>query len=162
MTVAEALDHEEVQTRLQKGITALQETVALFLDRICAAREQLPYSLLCTARTLHNALASRFPTFPEKDLLKVSTFSLVLYLSHISVFSQVIGNVIYYHFINAAIVAPDAYDIITLPADKTLMADQRNNLASIAKILQYAASKKGVCDYLSFTKNFEMFQRRVF
>jgi len=53
--------------------------------------------------------------------------------------------VVYYHFINAAIVAPDAYDIVTLPAERTLMADQRNNLASIAKILQYAASKKGVC-----------------
>jgi hypothetical protein len=69
VTVAEALEHEEVQTRLQKGISALQET--LFLDRICAAREQLPYSLLCTARTVHNALASRFPTFPEKDWKKV-------------------------------------------------------------------------------------------
>jgi GTPase-activator protein for Ras-like GTPase len=67
-------------------------------------------------------------------------------LYYFNVYSQVIGNVIYYHFINAAIVAPDAYDIITLPADKTLMADQRNNLASIAKILQYAASKKGVCE----------------
>jgi hypothetical protein len=62
---------------------------------------------------------------------------------------QVIGNVIYFHFINAAIVAPDAYDIISLPADKTLMADQRNNLASIAEILQYAASKKGVGGFSS-------------
>jgi hypothetical protein len=60
--------------------------------------------------------------------------------------------VIYYHFINAAIVAPDAYDIITLPADKTLMADQRNNLASIAKILQYAASKKGVSLFFQMFK----------
>jgi GTPase-activator protein for Ras-like GTPase len=151
VTVAEALEHEEVQARLRKGISALQETVALFLERICAAREQLPYSLLCTARTLHNALASRFPTFPEKDLLKVERRYIVFFVydtSFILVFSQVIGNVIYYHFINAAIVAPDAYDIITLPADKTLMADQRNNLASIAKILQYAASKKGVSQFL--------------
>jgi aminoglycoside/choline kinase family phosphotransferase len=55
--------------------------------------------------------------------------------------------VVYYHFINAAIVAPDAYDIITLPADKTLTVEERSNLASIAKILQYAASKKGVSEY---------------
>ncbi|XP_059474142.1 ras GTPase-activating-like protein IQGAP1 isoform X2 [Neocloeon triangulifer] len=134
VTVAEALAHEEVQKRLQKGIQSLQETVRLFLERICEEREQLPYSLLHTARTLHNALAQRFPGFPEKDLLKV------------------IGHVVYYHFINAAIVAPDAYDVVTLPADKTLTADQRNNLASIAKILQYAASKKGFGEESSHLK----------
>ncbi|CAB3386555.1 Hypothetical predicted protein [Cloeon dipterum] len=134
VTAAEALSHEEVQSRLQKGISCLQEMVGLFLERICSSREQLPYSLLHTARTLHNTLAERFPGFPEKDLLKV------------------IGNVVYYHFINAAIVAPDAYDVVTLPADKTLTSDQRSNLASIAKILQYAASKKGFGDESSHLK----------
>jgi len=89
VTVAEALEHEEVQSRLRKGISALQETVALFLERICAAREQLPYSLLCTARTLHNALASRFPTFPEKDLLKVRMRYINFYIEmrHICIFA---------------------------------------------------------------------------
>ncbi|XP_065336041.1 ras GTPase-activating-like protein IQGAP1 isoform X2 [Cloeon dipterum] len=134
VTAAEALSHEEVRSRLQKGISCLQEMVGLFLERICSSREQLPYSLLHTARTLHNTLAERFPGFPEKDLLKV------------------IGNVVYYHFINAAIVAPDAYDVVTLPADKTLTSDQRSNLASIAKILQYAASKKGFGDESSHLK----------
>ncbi|KAF4530744.1 hypothetical protein B566_EDAN007965 [Ephemera danica] len=121
----EALKHEEVRKRLKRGIASLKAQTIAFLDHICESRDQLPYSLLFTARTLHDTLAKRFPGFPEKDLLKV------------------IGNVVYYHFINAAIVAPDAYDIITLPADKTLTAEERSNLASIAKILQYAASKKG-------------------
>ena len=40
--------------------------------------------------------------------------------------------------------APDAFDIITLPPGITLSNNQRRNLASIAKILQFAASKKGV------------------
>jgi hypothetical protein len=55
-----------------------------------------------------------------------------------------VGNLIYYNYINSAIVAPDAFDIITLPPDQTLSNNQRRNLASIAKILQFAASKKGV------------------
>ena len=55
------------------------------------------------------------------------------------------GNLIYYNYINSAIVAPDAFDIITLPPGMTLSNNQRRNLASIAKILQFAASKKGVC-----------------
>lgn len=54
-----------------------------------------------------------------------------------------IGNLIYYRFINAAIVAPDAFDIIA-PEKELLTNTQRHNLASIAKILQFAASKKGV------------------
>jgi hypothetical protein len=56
-----------------------------------------------------------------------------------------VGNLIYYNYINSAIVAPDAFDIITLPPGVTLSNNQRRNLASIAKILQFAASKKGVC-----------------
>jgi len=55
-----------------------------------------------------------------------------------------VGNLIYYNYINSAIVAPDAFDIITLPPGMTLSNNQRRNLASIAKILQFAASKKGV------------------
>lgn len=40
--------------------------------------------------------------------------------------------------------APDAFDIINVEADKQLSNDQRRNLGSVAKILQFAASNKGV------------------
>lgn len=56
---------------------------------------------------------------------------------------QIVGHLVYYQLINSAIVAPDAFDIVTLPADRNLSNEQRRNLASIAKILQFAASKKG-------------------
>ena len=82
--------------------------------------------MLYMAKVLNDTLSEKFPETPEKGILKV------------------VGNFIYYHFINAAIVAPDAYDIVTLPVDRPLSNDQRRNLASIAKILQFAASKKGV------------------
>lgn len=51
---------------------------------------------------------------------------------------------LYYRYINSAIVAPDAFDIINVEADKQLSNDQRRNLGSVAKILQFAASNKGV------------------
>jgi len=41
-------------------------------------------------------------------------------------------------------VAPDAFDIIDVGVVKGLTNDQRRNLGSIAKILQFAASNKGV------------------
>ena len=56
---------------------------------------------------------------------------------------QVVGNLVYYRYINSAIVAPDAFDVVSLPADQAMTPDQRRNLGSIAKILQFAASKKG-------------------
>jgi len=55
-----------------------------------------------------------------------------------------VGNLIYYRYINSAIVAPDAFDIIDVTAVKGLTTDQRKNLGAIAKILQFAASNKGV------------------
>lgn len=56
---------------------------------------------------------------------------------------QVVGNLVYYRYINSAIVAPDAFDIVSVAPDQKLNNNQRRNLASIAKILQFAASKKG-------------------
>lgn len=57
---------------------------------------------------------------------------------------QIVGNLLYYRYINSAIVAPDAFDIVNIGAEKALSPDQRRNLGSIAKILQFAASNKGV------------------
>jgi hypothetical protein len=55
---------------------------------------------------------------------------------------QIIGNLLYYRYMNPAIVAPDAFDIIDLSAGGQLTTDQRRNLGSIAKMLQHAASNK--------------------
>lgn len=54
------------------------------------------------------------------------------------------GNLIYYRYINSAIVAPDAFDIVDVGPQHALTNDQRRNLGSIAKILQFAAANKGV------------------
>ncbi|KAF7992470.1 hypothetical protein HCN44_001808 [Aphidius gifuensis] len=125
VTHAQALSYQQVQERLTRGIKILRDTVTLFLNKITESRDLIPYSMLYMAKILYNTLVKKFPNSPEKDFLKV------------------VGNLIYYHFINAAIVNPDAFDIITTPADRSLSNDQRRNLASIAKILQFAASKKG-------------------
>ncbi|XP_054010124.1 ras GTPase-activating-like protein IQGAP1, partial [Hylaeus anthracinus] len=125
VTQQQALNYDQVRIRLNRGIQLLQSTVLEFLNKITESRDLIPYGMLYIAKILNDSLTEKFPTAPEKDILKV------------------VGNLIYYHFINAAIVAPDAFDIITLPIDRSLSNDQRRNLASIAKILQFAASKKG-------------------
>ncbi|XP_015189639.1 PREDICTED: ras GTPase-activating-like protein IQGAP1 isoform X2 [Polistes dominula] len=121
----EALTYEPVRKRLNESVNVLRKTALEFLTKITESRNLIPYGMLYVAKVLHDTLREKFPNSPEKDILKV------------------VGNLIYYQFINAAIVAPDAFDIITLPVDRTLLNDQRRNLACIAKILQFAASKKG-------------------
>ncbi|XP_031782642.1 ras GTPase-activating-like protein IQGAP1 [Nasonia vitripennis] len=125
VTEQQALQYEQVRIRLSNGIRLLQRTVLELLRSIITSRDLIPYGMLYMSKVLNDTLIEKFPDELEKNILKV------------------VGNLIYYHFINAAIVAPDAFEIITLPIERTLSNDQRRNLASIAKILQFAASKKG-------------------
>jgi len=56
-----------------------------------------------------------------------------------------VGNLIYYRYMNPAIVAPDAFDIIDVSAGGSgLNNDQRRNLGSLAKVLQFASTGKTV------------------
>ena len=140
VTPQQALQYEEVKKRLNNGIRLLKETVEELLERITSSRHLIPYGMLYMAKVLNDSLREKFSEAPEKDILKV------------------VGNLIYYHFINAAIVAPDAFDIVTLPFDRQYLSnDQRRNLASIAKILQFASSKKGVCLSFKLTKKQEYY-----
>lgn len=55
---------------------------------------------------------------------------------------QIVGNLLYYRYMNPAIVAPDGFDIIDMSAGGQLHLDQRRNLGSVAKMLQHAAANK--------------------
>lgn len=45
---------------------------------------------------------------------------------------------------NPAIITPEIYDIFETKIEDGISYRQRHNLASVAKILQYASNKKGV------------------
>ncbi|KAL4712639.1 hypothetical protein ACJJTC_007936 [Scirpophaga incertulas] len=125
LTQEEALKYPEVRIRLDTALCQLKSIVTMFLDKITKSTDLLPFCITYMARVLHRSLTSKFPHTPEKDILKV------------------IGNLVYYQFLNAAIVAPDAFHIINMPNGGSLTADQRKNLASVAKILHFSAAKKG-------------------
>ncbi|KAI5640597.1 GTPase-activator protein for ras-like GTPase domain-containing protein [Phthorimaea operculella] len=125
VTQEEALGYSEVKKRLEVALKQLKAIVTMFLDKITSSTELLPFCITYMARVLHRALTSKFPHTPEKDILKV------------------IGNLVYYQFLNAAIVAPDAFHIINMQSGGSLTTDQRKNLASVAKILHFSAAKKG-------------------
>lgn len=55
---------------------------------------------------------------------------------------QVVGNLLYYRFLNPAVVAPDAFDIVAMAAGGALATSQRHALGAVAQVLQHAAAGK--------------------
>uniref|UniRef100_A0A8C2NQU9 Ras GTPase-activating-like protein IQGAP2 n=1 Tax=Capra hircus TaxID=9925 RepID=A0A8C2NQU9_CAPHI len=84
----------------------------------------IDYGLRYIAKVLKNSIHEKFPDATEDELLKI------------------VGNLLYYRYMNPAIVAPDGFDIIDMTAGGQINSDQRRNLGSVAKVLQHAASNK--------------------
>ncbi|OPJ70224.1 ras GTPase-activating-like protein IQGAP1 [Patagioenas fasciata monilis] len=124
VTPEQALSHEEVRTRLDASIRNMRTVTDKFLSAIVSSVDKIPYGMRFIAKVLKDSLHEKFPDAGEDELLKI------------------VGNLLYYRYMNPAIVAPDAFDIIDLSAGGQLTTDQRRNLGSIAKMLQHAASNK--------------------
>ncbi|XP_040457955.1 ras GTPase-activating-like protein IQGAP1 isoform X1 [Falco naumanni] len=124
VTPEQALNHEEVRTRLDASIRNMRTVTDKFLSAIVSSVDKIPYGMRFIAKVLKDSLHDKFPDAGEDELLKI------------------VGNLLYYRYMNPAIVAPDAFDIIDLSAGGQLTTDQRRNLGSIAKMLQHAASNK--------------------
>ncbi|NXU52129.1 IQGA1 protein, partial [Turnix velox] len=124
VTPEQALEHEEVRTRLDASIKNMRTVTDKFLSAIVSSVDKIPYGMRFIAKVLKDSLHEKFPDAGEDELLKI------------------VGNLLYYRYMNPAIVAPDAFDIIDLSAGGQLTTDQRRNLGSIAKMLQHAASNK--------------------
>ncbi|NXI47825.1 IQGA1 protein, partial [Galbula dea] len=124
VTPEQALNHEEVRTRLDASIRNMRAVTDKFLSAIVSSVDKIPYGMRFIAKVLKDSLREKFPDAGEEELLKI------------------VGNLLYYRYMNPAVVAPDAFDIIDLSAGGQLTTDQRRNLGSIAKMLQHAASNK--------------------
>ncbi|NXA36220.1 IQGA1 protein, partial [Eudromia elegans] len=124
VTPEQALTHEEVRTRLDASVRNMRAVTDKFLSAIVSSVDKIPYGMRFIAKVLKDSLHEKFPDAGEDELLKI------------------VGNLLYYRYMNPAIVAPDAFDIIDLSAGGQLTTDQRRNLGSIAKMLQHAASNK--------------------
>ncbi|XP_031561536.1 ras GTPase-activating-like protein IQGAP1 isoform X2 [Actinia tenebrosa] len=120
----QALKHPEVVERIGASVKTLIAATDKFLNSIIQSVDKIPFGLRYVAMTLRVSLMEKFPNVPEDEILKV------------------VGNLIYYRYMNPAIVAPDAFDIVNLSVEKGLLPEQRRNLGIIAKLLQFAASNK--------------------
>ncbi|KAJ6669822.1 hypothetical protein lerEdw1_000371, partial [Lerista edwardsae] len=122
VTTEQALTHPEVVNRLELSIQSLRTVTDKVLASIFSSLNLMPYGMRYIAKVLKNSLHEKFPDATEDELLKI------------------IGNLLYYRYMNPAIVAPDGFDIIDMTAGGQIHPDQRRNLGCVAKVLQHAAS----------------------
>uniref|UniRef100_A0A8C8RRS7 IQ motif containing GTPase activating protein 2 n=1 Tax=Pelusios castaneus TaxID=367368 RepID=A0A8C8RRS7_9SAUR len=124
VTTEQALEHPEVVNRLESSIQSLRAVTDKVLMSIFSSISMMPYGMRYIAKVLKNSLHEKFPDATEDELLKI------------------VGNLLYYRYMNPAIVAPDGFDIIDMTAGGQIHSDQRRNLGCVAKVLQHAASNK--------------------
>ncbi|XP_033633681.1 ras GTPase-activating-like protein IQGAP1 isoform X4 [Asterias rubens] len=119
-----ALQHKEVLERIEQSVKSLGAVAERFLTAIISAIDKFPYGIRYIAKVLKLSLHNKFPNSTDEEVLKI------------------VGNLIYYRYMNPAIVAPDAFDIIDISVEKGMTNDQRRNLGSVTKVLQAVASGK--------------------
>ncbi|XP_015453832.1 ras GTPase-activating-like protein IQGAP3 [Pteropus alecto] len=122
VTPEQALSHPEVQRRLDISLRNLLTVADNFLVAIISSVDQIPYGMRYLAKVLKTTLAEKFPDAGEAELDKV------------------VGNLLYYRFLNPAVVAPDAFDVVAMAAGSMLTAPQRHTLGAVAQVLQRAAA----------------------
>uniref|UniRef100_A0A8D0EIW1 Ras-GAP domain-containing protein n=1 Tax=Strix occidentalis caurina TaxID=311401 RepID=A0A8D0EIW1_STROC len=120
----QALSHPEVQRRLDISIRNLLVMTDKFVSAITSSVDKIPYGMRYVAKILRTSLAEKFPMASAEEIDKI------------------VGNLLYYRFMNPAVVAPDGFDIVDISAGVTLHPDHRRNLGSVAKVLQHAAAHK--------------------
>ncbi|XP_058016646.1 ras GTPase-activating-like protein IQGAP3 isoform X2 [Ahaetulla prasina] len=124
VTPQQALCHPEVQRRLDVSLGHLLVLADKFLSAILSSVDKIPYGMRYVAKVLKATLTEKFPDASKEEIYKV------------------VGNLLYYRFMNPAVVAPDGFDVVDFSAGAPLHPDQRRNLASVAKILQHAAANQ--------------------
>ncbi|XP_072249511.1 ras GTPase-activating-like protein IQGAP3 [Leuresthes tenuis] len=120
----EALSHPEVQRRIDIAMINLKNLTDRVLKAITSSLPKLPYGLRYTAKVLRDSLKMKFPAASEDELYKI------------------VGNLVYYRYMNPAIVAPDGFNVVDRSAGSNLQPEQRHILGSIARMLQHAAANK--------------------
>ncbi|KAF5393827.1 hypothetical protein D9757_000036 [Collybiopsis confluens] len=114
----EALDDPATRPIFIRHLQALQLWTDRFLTAIIQSTKKMPFSMRYLARETLACVRERFPDAPEEA------------------YAASVGRLVYYRYINPAIVTPETFDIVS----KTLDVSSRRNLAQISKVLTQITS----------------------
>ncbi|CAG8473702.1 13469_t:CDS:10 [Funneliformis caledonium] len=113
ITQQEALNDPETRTVFIHHLQRLRKETDSFLTTIANNLEKIPFGIRYIARELKKSLMAKFSNESEDNVIKV------------------VGHLIYYRYLNPAIVAPEGFDVI----ETIVTPMQRKNLAEISKML---------------------------
>ncbi|CAG8434697.1 12385_t:CDS:10 [Ambispora gerdemannii] len=113
ITQTEALNDPETRTVFIHHLQRLRKETEMFLNAIISSLPKIPYGIRYISRELKAALMKKFPNESEDSVMKV------------------VGHLVYYRYLNPAIVAPEGFDVI----ETVVSPMQRKNLAEISKML---------------------------
>ncbi|KAG6861600.1 hypothetical protein C0995_014507 [Termitomyces sp. Mi166 len=109
-------DTRPVYIRLD--LQVLQWWTEAFVNAIKQSTKKMPYNMRYLARETLVHLRERFPDAPEEA------------------YAACIGRLVYYRYLNPAIVAPETFDMVS----KTISTTARMNLAQISRVLTQITS----------------------
>ncbi|KAI3643911.1 hypothetical protein MP228_010075 [Amoeboaphelidium protococcarum] len=119
----DALKDPEVGKVFEEHLKQLQVYTDKFLDAIIKNLDRMPYGIRFIAKKLHTELIAKFPPSNSEEEERIL---------------RVIGNLVYYRYMNPAIVAPEGFDVI----EQLVSPLQRKNLAEISKCLQQVSNNR--------------------
>ncbi|RKP27978.1 hypothetical protein SYNPS1DRAFT_26408 [Syncephalis pseudoplumigaleata] len=120
----DALTDAETRATLIRHLQQLRDHTERFINRIHASLNTMPFGIRLIARELKEALMHKFPNERETSIMKI------------------VGHLVYYRYINPAIIAPESFDVIEMMISPL----QRKNLAEIAKMLNQVSMGKMFAD----------------
>ncbi|CAG8708367.1 14788_t:CDS:2, partial [Acaulospora morrowiae] len=113
ITQTDALNDPETRTVFIHHLQKLRKETEIFLTAIINSIDKMPFGIRYIAKELKKALMKKFGNESEDSVVKV------------------VGHLIYYRYLNPAIVAPEGFDVI----ENVVSPMQRKSLAEISKML---------------------------
>ncbi|GAA5901502.1 Iqg1p [Sporobolomyces salmoneus] len=109
----EAIVDKATQAEFIKHLMALRQVTESFLNALFSSTQRMPFGIRYIAREVYRSVKARFPQEAETTVIRVA------------------GHIVYYRFIQPAIVTPDVFGIV----EEVVPAVQRHNLAEVCKLL---------------------------
>ncbi|KLO15676.1 hypothetical protein SCHPADRAFT_902188 [Schizopora paradoxa] len=114
----QAVEDPETRKEFIHHLQFLHAYVKTFVNAIIASTKFIPYNLRLIARETHVALKAKFPSDGD------------------DAYALTIGRLLFYHYINPAIVAPETFDLVP----STINFSARKNLNEISRVLLQISS----------------------
>ncbi|KZP17291.1 hypothetical protein FIBSPDRAFT_747344 [Athelia psychrophila] len=115
---AQALEDPNTRAEYIRRLQMLQKLTEAFFNVIIRSTKRMPYGMRLLARETLEALQTSFPDATHEE------------------YAACIGRIVYYRYINPAIITPETFDIVT----KTVDVASRKNLAQISRVLTQITS----------------------